>query len=307
MKNSGTVSMFRLAAAVAILTAACIRDAQPVEDGNGEGPARNGRYSITIYPSEAVPGDVVIISITGVGDETITAEGSFGEQELIFREGGKGKETFSLAGVSIETGPGEIPITVLIRPGEGEAQTIHDRIVVREKDFPLQKLYLEEKEYTPELLDRIRRDAEKFKSIWNTTTPSRLWGDAFRKPLSAITVTSEFGLQRMINDVPRQPHTGVDLRAAPGDTIFASNSGRVVLLEELYFSGRTIVLDHGEGLYSMYFHLSGELVSPGENVERGQPIGLAGSTGRATGPHLHWGFVLRGAKLDPLKLLELPI
>jgi murein DD-endopeptidase MepM/ murein hydrolase activator NlpD len=268
---------------------------------------KQDNYTLSVYPSEAVPGEIVKITINGVGDKKILAEGYFGKQELIFHPGGSEKEFFSLAGVNLGTKPGKISITVLIREGKGEAQTIRDKIVVKEKEFSLQKLYLEEKEYTPELLDRIRRDGEKFKSIWNTISSERLWTQAFRKPLKMITVTSDFGLRRLINDVPRQSHTGIDLRAAQGDTIFASNSGRVVLLEELYFSGRTVVLDHGEGLYSMYFHLSSELVSHGEYVDSRQPIGLAGSTGRATGPHLHWGIILRGARLDPLKILELPI
>ena len=233
------------------------------------------------------------------------AEGSFGDQELIFHRDNNGRELLSLAGIDLETKPGPVALTVFLREGNGKAEVLHREIQIKAKEFALQKLYLEEKAYTPELLARIKREGDMFHSLWETVTPERLWREGFVRPLSSITVTSDFGLRRLINDVPRKPHTGVDLRAAAGDTIFATNEGRVVLYGELYFSGRTIVLDHGEGLYSMYFHLSTPLVKKGEDVRRGEPIGLVGSTGRSTAPHLHWGITLRGARLDPLKLLDL--
>ncbi|MGD8686410.1 MAG: M23 family metallopeptidase, partial [Syntrophobacterales bacterium] len=117
-------------------------------------------------------------------------------------------------------------------------------------------------------------------------------------------LNTPFGLRRILNGEPRSPHSGVDLRAAEGEPIRAINHGKIVLVGEFYFHGKAVVIDHGWGLYSMYFHLSQLNVSKGDFVGKNAVIGLAGSTGRATGPHLHWGVRLRGARVDPFALLR---
>ncbi len=117
-------------------------------------------------------------------------------------------------------------------------------------------------------------------------------------------ITSPFGRRRVINGSPRSPHTGVDLRAAAGAEIIATNHARVVLVDDFYFGGKSVVLDHGGGLYTMYFHLSDFRVKEGSRVRKGGVVGLAGMTGRVTGPHLHWGARLNGARVDPFELLN---
>ncbi|MBI2457957.1 MAG: M23 family metallopeptidase, partial [candidate division NC10 bacterium] len=110
------------------------------------------------------------------------------------------------------------------------------------------------------------------------------------------------------NGEPRSPHTGADFAAPPGAPVLAANAGIVALAADHFFAGRSVILDHGLGLYTMYFHLQESLVQPGQRVERGQAIARVGSTGRATGPHLHWGARLYGARIDPQELLKpLPI
>jgi len=265
------------------------------------------RYSVRFDPKAAQPGDLVKVEIRGPDAAQAEVEGSLGDQELIFHPGGKGQVNFSLAGIDLERKPGWIPVTVRIHNRDGKGGIVRDSLRVLDKTFSVQRLQIKEKPYTPRRLERIHAERERLDSIWAQTTPDRIWRGTFIPPLHRMTVTSAFGLRRFINGTPRQPHTGVDLRAAMGDTVFTTNRGKVALTGGLYFSGNTIVIDHGEGLYSMYFHLSGELVREGDTVERGQPIGLVGSTGRATGPHLHWGIVLRGARLDPLKILDLRI
>jgi len=289
----------------------CLLFHAPVGDGRAEAVEQKAgstsTFSLHVSTEKLEPGEIMKVSVEGADVSDLYAEGTFGEQELIFHPGSNGQSLFSLAGADLEIKPGPVPLTVLILKKDGQAEVLRREIQVSEKEFDVQKLYLEEKEYTPELLERIRREGDMFKSLWKTTTPERLWQESFEEPLSSITVTSDFGLRRLINDVPRRSHTGVDLRAAAGDTIFAPNNGRVVLSGDFYFNGKTVVLDHGEGFYSMYFHLSTGLTEDGENVRRGEPIGLVGSTGRSTAPHLHWGIILRGARLDPLKILDLPI
>jgi len=116
-----------------------------------------------------------------------------------------------------------------------------------------------------------------------------------------------WGARRIINGQPRAPHTGVDYSADPGTPVVAANAGRVALVAEYFFPGRLIVLDHGLGLFTLYFHLERVDVRDGERVERGQPIGAVGASGRATGPHLHFGAKLGRARIDPAALLSLPL
>jgi murein DD-endopeptidase MepM/ murein hydrolase activator NlpD len=110
-----------------------------------------------------------------------------------------------------------------------------------------------------------------------------------------------------MNDIPKNPHTGVDVIAEEGEEVRAPNNGRVVLVDEQFFAGNAIVLDHGAGIYTMFFHLSKVLVEPGQKVKKGEAIGLVGATGRAAGAHLHWGVRVQGARVDPIELIKLKL
>jgi murein DD-endopeptidase MepM/ murein hydrolase activator NlpD len=129
---------------------------------------------------------------------------------------------------------------------------------------------------------------------------------AFERPHPG-GMTPNFGEKRIYNNVPRSTHSGVDIEAAYGSPVRASNSGRVVLAKDLYFSGKTVIIDHGLGLFTFYCHFSRLNVSRGEMVKKGAVIALAGSTGRSTGPHLHWGVRLLGSRVDPAALLGLAL
>ena len=111
----------------------------------------------------------------------------------------------------------------------------------------------------------------------------------------------------IINGQPRMPHSGIDYSADRGTPVVASNRGRVALLAEFFFAGRFVVLDHGLGLYTLYFHLDGVAVTEGQMVERGQTVGTVGTTGRSTGPHLHFGAQLGRARVNPPDLYALAV
>ena len=123
-------------------------------------------------------------------------------------------------------------------------------------------------------------------------------------PLPGVTGGRNFGHRRVFNGQPRAPHSGADLSAATGTPVRAANRGRVVLAKNLFFSGNAVFIDHGLGVYSVYLHLSEIGVEPGAMVGRGDVVGLAGATGRVTGPHLHWGVRVLDARVDPFSLLE---
>jgi murein DD-endopeptidase MepM/ murein hydrolase activator NlpD len=153
-------------------------------------------------------------------------------------------------------------------------------------------------------LERVKKEAKQLQTLFESFREERLWRGAFVRPVEG-EISGAFGLNRIINGKQGSPHTGVDLKAEEGIPILATNSGMVVLVDELFFTGKSVILDHGWGLYSMYFHLSEVSVKKGDRVDTGAMLGRVGSTGRSTGSHLHWGIKLNGARVDPFSLLRL--
>ena len=156
----------------------------------------------------------------------------------------------------------------------------------------------------PEVSDRITREATQQRAIFATASSQRLWRGAWERPVPG-QATSAFGSRSVFNGQPRNPHSGADFRAAEGTPIAAPNTGKVVLTGDTYFSGGSVILDHGWGLYSYFAHLSKILVEEGDLVELGEVVGHAGATGRVPGPHLHWTLRLSGARVDPLSVIEI--
>jgi murein DD-endopeptidase MepM/ murein hydrolase activator NlpD len=157
----------------------------------------------------------------------------------------------------------------------------------------------------PDTERRAVSEIERMQTVYRTITPERLWRGAFLRPVGGAEPGTGFGSRRVINGKPRAPHSGIDYAADRGTAVVAVNSGRVALLGEFFFPGRLVILDHGLGLYTLYFHLDTVSVRDDERVARGQVIGTVGSTGRATGPHLHFGAHMGGARVDPAVLLNL--
>jgi len=141
-------------------------------------------------------------------------------------------------------------------------------------------------------------------SIFGSTRREKLWNGPFRLPVPG-EVISVFGKRSIYNGRPRSPHAGVDFRGAAGTPIHAPNTGVVVLAAGLYFSGNTVIIDHGMGLYSYLGHMSSIAVKEGDHVETGDVVGRVGSTGVATGPHLHWTVRLIRTRIDPLSVVDL--
>lgn len=154
----------------------------------------------------------------------------------------------------------------------------------------------------PEVLKRIADEKAEAEAIYKHITPERYWDKPFIRPIDSIT-TSEYGSARTYNGVLKSYHAGVDFRAKTPLPILATNDGVVVLVKERYYAGGTIIIDHGEGVYSCYFHMSQFDVKVGDPVVQGQNIGLSGASGRITGPHLHFGFMLQGIQSDPIEFM----
>ncbi|HWH77858.1 MAG TPA: M23 family metallopeptidase, partial [Candidatus Binatus sp.] len=157
---------------------------------------------------------------------------------------------------------------------------------------------------SPETIDAIRREQAAFAHAFAVTSAEQLWNGPFIRPVPQEASASSFGSRRIINGVARAPHTGTDLSAPMGTEVLAVNSGRVVLVGNYFFAGGSVVVDHGGGLFTMYFHLSDFKVGEGTLVSKGDVLALSGDTGRVTGPHLHWGIRLNNSRVDPLDLLQ---
>lgn len=177
------------------------------------------------------------------------------------------------------------------------------RISVTAVAWPEQRISVNKNYVTPpkEVLQRIEKERAKSAQAVARISPERLWEDGFVRPVSGI-VTSAFGGKRMFNGKMRSYHRGVDLRGAQGTPIKALAGGEVVLAENMYYSGNVVYLDHGQGVISIYCHMSAMDVRPGDRVRAGQVLGKVGATGRVTGPHLHLGLLVLGEAVDPLSL-----
>ena len=157
--------------------------------------------------------------------------------------------------------------------------------------------------YSQEVAKRIEKEREDMIKVYRTITKGRLWDKPFIKPLDSV-ITSPYGSARVFNNTIKSYHGGTDFRAAIGTDINASNDGRVALVQDRYLSGKTIAIDHGEGLVSVYFHLSDFNVKQGDTIKRGDIIAKSGDTGRVSGAHLHFGIVINGTNVDAMDFIE---
>jgi murein DD-endopeptidase MepM/ murein hydrolase activator NlpD len=155
----------------------------------------------------------------------------------------------------------------------------------------------------PDAQKRIDRESRELAAAFTASPPERSWTTAFVRPVPDVA-NSAFGTHSVFNGQPTSQHTGADFLSPSGRPVKAPNAGRVVIAGARYFSGNTVVIDHGQGLFSVLAHLSQIDVAVGDTVAAGRVIGTVGSTGRVTGPHLHWAVRLNGARVDPLSLLN---
>ncbi len=177
---------------------------------------------------------------------------------------------------------------------------------VRKKRYKREILKVNSEKVTPpkDVLDRIYKEYKEAKKIYSAITPKIYWRGDFQMPLKS-KVTSSFGSARIFNGTLKSFHSGIDFRAKVSTPVNAVNNGVVVIAKERYYAGGSVVIDHGGGLYSCYYHLSKIFPKVGDRVQKGQLIGLSGKSGRVTGPHLHFGMILYGKSVNPKALIEL--
>jgi murein DD-endopeptidase MepM/ murein hydrolase activator NlpD len=263
---------------------------------------------VTLKLSAAAPAQGSLLLAGVVGAKGLAGvKADFNGREIpLWSEGEKAATLHGLIGVDLETKPGKYEWKVSWQDANGTAAACSADVSVRAGKFLTEHLKVEKQfvEPNPEQEKRAAEDQKKMKAIYDTVTPERLWQGKFRIPLNGVTTGGNFGRRRVLNGQSRSPHAGVDFPAASGTPVFAAQAGKVVLAEGLYYSGNTVVIDHGYGIYTMYAHLSEIEVHAGDAVKLSDEIGKVGATGRVTGPHLHWGLTVDHARVNALNIAQ---
>jgi len=256
-------------------------------------------------PARVVNGSPVLFRVTAPVklDE---AKGDFLGQKLDFRFSSLCHCWYAIAGVGLNTKPGRYVLHVNGQGAGAEKATLSYAVTVGAGHYPSSTLKVAPAFVEPpkEELARIEEDQSTKKRAFAQSLPEPLWGGRFQPPADA-EVSGVFGTARVFNGVKKSQHTGLDFRVSTGTPIRAANRGTVILARPLYFEGNCVTIDHGQGLLTLYLHLSEIKVKEGDKVETGQLLGLSGGTGRATAPHLHFAVRWRDEYLDPATLLEL--
>jgi murein DD-endopeptidase MepM/ murein hydrolase activator NlpD len=264
--------------------------------------------ALTLAPSQAAvgisadarslrPGEVVVLWITLPESSAAPRIHAFDHDIPAYRDGDAWR---AIVGIDLDVKPGTYRVTV----DSGAAHGSYD-LKITPRTFPTRRLSVNEAFVTPPKSEqpRIDREAALLAATWRSSSSTRLWTTGFVRPVPQ-PANSAFGTRSIFNGKPRNAHGGADFLSPSGTPIHSPNGGHIVVARPLYFSGNTVIIDHGVGVFSMLAHLSRIDVKEGDVVTATQLVGLVGATGRVTGPHLHWAVRAGDARVDPLSLLE---
>jgi len=273
----------------------------------GAAHAEAGRIEAHPFARAYAPGEVVRFEV-GTSLEIVAVSGTFQGASLAFDRASQttgGPVWIAWGVIPLDAAPGPATYRLSAKPASGPPLASDGELVISAKTFPEQRLTVESKFVNPppSAAKRIEREKKRLGAIYarRTTLPPPV--SPFVRPVPGEP-TSEFGTRRIFNGEPRAPHPGIDLHAASGTPVLASGPGRVALATDLYYSGGTVIVDHGGGLFTVYAHLSKIVAKEGATVAAGELVGLSGATGRVTGPHLHWGARVGESIFDPRALLD---
>jgi murein DD-endopeptidase MepM/ murein hydrolase activator NlpD len=281
-----------------LLSAAALAGAQ-----SGASPSA---WTVKTEPQELVNGSPVLFRVQAPGDLEDLG-GMWSERELSFRHSVGCDCWYALAGVDLNQKPGKYLLRLEGKEKDGAKASFAAQINVGEKAYPTTKLSVPPQYVAPpkEVLARIQEEEALKKRLFSAVTPETYWSGRFAPPVSS-SVTAVFGSARTYNHgLQKSQHKGLDFRAAVGTTVRATNRGVVILARNLYYEGNCVVVDHGQGLLTLYMHFSEIAVKEGDKVESGTVLGKSGNTGRVNGPHLHFAARWQGLYVDPETLLTL--
>jgi len=267
-------------------------------------PSPDEAWRIELYARALAPGEpvrVLVRSDGGVTDLTLT----FLSRPVALAADPDARRLTGWTAVPLDapSGPGALEVGWTIA---GQPHRHSATVKIEARDFPEQRLKVESRYVAPppDVTRRIEEERRLLEALWARRERPTTAPRPFVRPVPGPP-TGTFGARRIFNGEPRAPHPGLDLRASVGTPVHAAGAGRVALAQDLYWTGGTVVLEHGEGLFTVYAHLSSVGVQEGDVVPAGAPLGRSGATGRVTGPHLHWGAKIGDVPVDPRALLDL--
>jgi murein DD-endopeptidase MepM/ murein hydrolase activator NlpD len=263
--------------------------------------AAPSKISVTTQARAVRPGELVILTIAVAEGTEQVAVRAFDRDMRTYQV--DGTTWRAIVGVDLAVTPRRYPVTIEAR-GTGAAATVTHELRVTGRTFATRRLRVDPEFVNPPRseLARITREAAELAALWTSSLSDQLSSDVFVAPVPQAA-NSAFGVRSVFNGQVRSRHSGADFPSPKGTPVHAPGGGRVVLADALYFSGNTIVIDHGAGVFSLLAHLSEMDVERGDRVDAGDVVGKVGATGRVTGPHLHWAVRANGARVDPLSLL----
>ena len=259
--------------------------------------AEAGPVSVTMTARSIQPGELIVLTIAAVNPDVVSVR-AFERTWPGFA--GEGGATRVLIGIDLAVQPGRYAVEI----AAGEARTTRELVVLARR-FPTRRLTVNPDLVNPpaEARARIEQETLELERAWQQSAVAPLWAGPFVRPVPDAA-NSAFGTRSFYNGQARTPHGGADFSSPEGTPIQSPNGGRVVIAGSRYFTGGTVVIDHGLGVFSLFAHLSRIDVAAGDEVTSGAVVGRVGATGRVTGPHLHWAVRINGARVDPLSLLS---
>ncbi|MBI2712562.1 MAG: M23 family metallopeptidase [Bdellovibrio sp.] len=262
-----------------------------------------------LSPREVVPGKVTLITVALIEDPMQReVNGEFQGIEVPFfpmPEQGSGVYG-ALLGIPYEQKQGLARVRVRVADGKKSPVEFDLPVQISEGQYPSEKLKVDSSRVSPtkkKVLARIKREQLEVAELYKRVTRRRYWKGPFSLPIQSA-VTSSFGTRRVFNGSLKNYHPGLDLKAAMKTPVRAAAGGEVVLAKDLFYTGKTVMVDHGYGIITLYAHLSRLKVKKGQTIQSRDLVGLSGNTGRVNGPHLHWQAVVHKVKVDPIGLTE---
>ena len=264
-------------------------------------------WAVRWEPAHLVNGSPLLLKVKSP-TRLESLSGKWMEHDVFFSFDPQTKLWFAIAGVSLETRPGKYSLTLSGKTAQGNEILFQRQITIAKGKYRRIAVSVAKQftEPSPEQLSQIKQEQELKKDVFSRMNPKRQWQGSFVAPVSA-SISDVFGTARVFNGETQSMHQGLDYAVPSGTAVSALNRGIVLLARPLFFEGNCVVLDHGQGLLSLYMHLSKLEVKEGDQVAKGQEIALSGGTGRATGPHLHIAVRWQGIYVNPATLLSLKL